>query len=239
MTNVTKVRDYIKEVEIADIETLKSLFPNISQILNRLVKRGEIIRIKRGYYASVPFNPFKIAKYLSSGYVSFYSALYYYGVVSAVPSTIFIATRRISRERIIFDTEFKEVSIGRRFCGYIENDIRVATRAKAIYDSLRRPDLGGGFSRILAAIEEMHLNEDEWREILNYMRKFDRKSFFQRVGYLFSLLPSTPKWVLKELKSKVSKVKVYLLGRSPGKFVKEWNVIDNVGKEVLLSWMRG
>jgi len=239
MTNTTRLLGYMKEVRIADMDTLKTIFPNVSQILNTLIKKGEIVRIKRGYYAYYPFDPFEVSRYLSYGYISFFSALYYYKAVTEIPTTIYIATKNISRSMRIKDVEFKEVALKKRFCGYVDKDsIRIATKAKAIYDSLRKPELSGGFGKVLFAINEMKLNTEEWKEFLNYVKKFERPGFCQRIGYLLSLI-DTPSFILKELKNLSGRSKVYLYGRSSGKLVNEWNVVDNIGKEVLLSWMKG
>ena len=238
MTNVTDLLLYMREVGVADIESLKSVFPNVNVLLTRLVNSGRIARLKRGHYTSIPFDPFKVAKFVSSGYVSFYSALYYYNAVDEVPATITIATRGISRKRVVFDTEFQEVSIGRRFRGYVDGEVRVATRAKAVFDSFKRPDLGGGFSRLLKALFEMKLKKNEWKEFIDYFNRFERPSSFQKMGYLLSL-SNPPKWVIQTFERKAGASKVFLWGRSPGKLIKNWNVIDNIGRGVLLSWMKG
>jgi len=225
---------------VIDLLSLNSLkIPNARQKISYALKTGKLIRIGRGVYAlPEKVDPFLAAKYSSPGYVSFHSALFYYKAVTEVPSTILVATKKLTRTFKVENFEVKEISVGKRFCGYIEKDTRVATRPKAIYDSLRRPDLSGGFSKVLYALWSMQFNGKEWDELLGYMKKFDRPGFFQRMGYLLSLLPA-PGWVLQEIKNRCGDSKVYLYGKSKGKLVSEWNVIDNIGKGVLLSWMKG
>lgn len=238
MTDATDMLLYIQKAGIVDISSLKSVFPNAGVALTRLVKAGKLVRLKRGYYTTTPFDPLEAAKYVSSGYVSFFSALYHYNAVSEVPSSVLIATRNNSRVREVYDTEFREVAIGKRFGGYIDEKIRIATRAKAVYDSFKRPDLSGGFSKLLGAVVELRLKKEEWKELLGYFKKFERPAAFQRMGYLLSLI-NTPEWVIEEFRERAGSAKVFLWGRSGGKLVRDWMVIDNVGKGVLLSWMKG
>ena len=234
------VRMIEKAGGIVTYQELRSL--GISrQLVSYYLRKGELVRISRGVYAVPELRePFLLAKYISPGYVSFYSALYYHKLADAPPSVIILATRGRSGKIEKMGFEFQEIAVGRRFCGYVDEErVRMATRAKTLYDSFRRPDLGGGYPLLLKAVYEARLREEEWEEFLGYIRKFDKPAFWQRVGYMLSLLENVPDFVTDFLRSRVRGY-VYLdRTKKGGKLVKEWKVVDNIGREVLLSWMKG
>ena len=67
-----------------------------SKILERLLKAGAVIRVKRSKWILVgQKDPLSIVEHLTSpspSYVSLYSALYYHGIISQIPSKIYCIT---------------------------------------------------------------------------------------------------------------------------------------------------
>jgi predicted transcriptional regulator of viral defense system len=209
-------------------------------VLSRLVSSGKLVRVVRGLYVLPPVkDPFRLVRYLSSGYIAFYSALYVHKLADVPPTEILIATPGVTRTRVVGEVSFREVKYGERFCGFHDGEHRVSDLPKTIYDCFHRPELGGGFPVILKAVHNSGLDPGGWGEVLAYARRFDTPAFFQRLGYLLSLLPRPPEGVVDACRSRVGGSRVYLSGRGPGVFVREWNVVDNVGRGVLVSWMRG
>ena len=205
---------------------LKSLgIPNIDQKLNYLVKRGTIIRLKKEFYVHKEnFDPFLAAKYISNGYISFYTGLYIYKLVDAPAYTVYVATRDKSATHVIQNVEYKEVKVGRRFGDYVEGKYRVASKPKLIYECFRMPEYSGGYPTLYKALIQLKMKQDEWKKLIEYANQ-ESKSFRQKIGYLLEKA-SAPDWVLDELRPK-NMAKVYLDKQiTGGKYIKSWSIID-------------
>jgi predicted transcriptional regulator of viral defense system len=121
---------------------------SIYVIMNRLVKKGEVIRITRGIYilperygeidaiANLLYRP---------SYLSFESALSRYAVLSQIPYTLTFATLRKSKNFTFPDFEVTYRQIKKElFFGYVslENNLLVATPEKALLDMIYLSSFG-------------------------------------------------------------------------------------------------
>ena len=101
-------RDYFT---IADLEKITNLSRSSLKVsLSRLVKNKVLIRLKRGIYVlkNSLLNIEKIANQLYyPSYLSFESALSYYGILSQVSYTKTFATNNISKRLILGKTEIE------------------------------------------------------------------------------------------------------------------------------------
>ncbi len=112
---------------------------------------------------------------------------------------------------------------------------KIASVEKCIYDSLLHMDKVDA-KAIMKALFYAKLDS----KLLLKISAGEDNAFFQRLGYLLSLLPrpNAERKVLLAFCAKRKKSNTYLQGRSKGKYVKEWMIVDNICKEVLLSWLR-
>jgi predicted transcriptional regulator of viral defense system len=214
-------------------------------VLSKMTKKGWLMRLRKGVYlitepnAQAMKDPFAISTYIFPGYNAFSSALYVHGLSDMVPFEIFVATRNESKKKTVGEYTFRAVALKRRYGGSENKDgIIVSTRAKTIYECIIHPELAGGFPQILKAIHDSKLSEAEWDELLYYATKFETAAFSQRLGYLLDLLPKKNKAIRRMISTCMRKVasKVYLYKRRNGVLVSKWKIIDDVGKEELLSW---
>jgi predicted transcriptional regulator of viral defense system len=109
--------------------------------LNRLVKYGALVRLRRGIYQVALRSPDlpRIANQLVyPSYLSFESALSRYGILSQVPYTLTFATPHRSRRLTLGDTVVEFHQLKRElFFGYILADgLYVAEPEKALLDQL-------------------------------------------------------------------------------------------------------
>lgn len=230
--------DVIKSWKLTDEATLRLIIHNMQ-------KKGWLIRLKRGIYLIgelgkvVISDPFVISTYIFNGYVAFSSALYIHRLTDIIPFDIYVATESKIGIKVIGNYSFKALPLGKRAFGSEKlGNYVVSTVPKTIYDCLHKPLLAGGLPAVLKAIFEARMGRSQWKEFLYYAKRFEKDSFYQRLGYLLSLLPrKTPeiKEIILLCKKRV-KSKTYLLGRKNGVYFKEWKIIDNEGRERLLSW---
>ncbi len=235
------------------IESFKLSDDNtIRVVVSRLCKKKWFKRVKNGlYFVQTPFatgleDEFAYAQNAFNGYLGFSTALYLHKLSDQLPFEITVVTRSKSAVKKDGEYSFRAVSMGKKAFGSQTlcagegggGNYVVSTRAKTLYDCLLHPNLAGGLSIVLKAFFDARLSEKEWREFFWFAQKFEKNAFFQRLGYLLSLLAEKDNGVEKavlECKKKV-KAKAYLQGRKKGVYVKEWMVFDNIGKKKLLGW---
>ncbi len=235
MKIATRLRDYVRKAGICEFAVLDSLNLTSSNslrvTLNRLVKAGEIHNPARGIYVSREADPFWAATALVPGYLSLGTALYLHHLVDEYPFTIYIAsggrkTMRLGEHELAY---FKAKNYG----GLIASPYKMAGVEKAIYDCLLHPDLVG-YPRIAKALYGAKLSAKTFLSLC----KGESCAFFQRLGYVLSLLPSRGREksrILEYCKKRIGG-NAYLQGRGKGNYIPEWKLIDNAGKKAILSW---
>lgn len=221
--------------------------PALIKLLYDLTKKGWLQRLTKGKYLILPLeagaNPafteheFIIASALIKPYyISYWSALHYYGLTEQVSKTIFIATIKRKREITIHGLTFKFITLTKKkFFGFTKRlinnqEINLAEREKGIIDCIDQPRNCGGMSEISKAIENAN-DELNIKKLIAYAKKMKNAAILNRLGYLSEILK-------KPLKIKPSRHYVLLdpLNKNKGGYNKKWMVRENISKEELLSW---
>ncbi len=214
-------------------------------LLSRLQKKGWITRLKRGRYlintpkGAESSDYFTLSLNIFNGYLGFSSALYIYGAMDEMPSTVYVCTVDRTATRIVQKTEIKAVALGDRATGmtYLKNYF-VSSKPKTLYDCFYMPEFAGGYSNILAAVERLGLNEDEWKTFFFYVKRFGNPSFCRKVGFLLELLSikttaAIPPWLLNDLN--VGKQIAKIGKGNEGKFNKKWKIVNYISEEDLMG----
>src|SRR3989344_8320655 len=114
----------------------------------KALKRKQIIKkTGKGFFVLGGVNEFSIGQNINyPSYLSFWSALNYYGFSDQTPRKIFFATTRYTKEI----NNFKFVTLSKkRFFGYERiGELTIAEKEKAIIDSLLFPKYSGGIREI-------------------------------------------------------------------------------------------
>ncbi|GAB6100979.1 type IV toxin-antitoxin system AbiEi family antitoxin domain-containing protein [Thermococcus atlanticus] len=246
----------IRGTDIVSADEIRALFPSLSggmvrKVLSSLSRKGYLTRLKKGLYLvnehpgnpSIK-NPYRIALALFPGYIAFSSSLRLYGLLEYEPFTIFVATPKKSGERTIREYTIKAVALGEKATGMtLKDGIYTSTLAKTFFDCFYKPRYCGGYSEITKALYEA--GKLDWDEFLGYFERFASDSLCQRTGYVLELLKNElgvniPEEVLNYLRGRVKGwTKLVPTFPSRGRSIKEWKVIDNLGKEKILGWAYG
>lgn len=114
-------------------------------------------------------------------YISFWSALNYYGFSDNMPKKIFLATTKYSKEI----NRFKYITISKKkFFGYVSiNGIIIAEKEKAFIDCLMFPKYSGGIKEIKNSLENSKKSINA-RKLINYALKINHKGAIRRLGFL-------------------------------------------------------
>ena len=160
--------------------------------LNRLVNKGVLIRIIRGYYSLPSSNVLSLASNMySPSYISLYSAFEYYGTTTQSPKTIDVINT-ITSKKISLSIESGDFGI--RFIktkplmmfGYKKinqngKEITIAEKEKSIIDGLLFSEyvpLDEIYSCIVSGID--------YKKTIEYAKKTKRQTVLKRLGYLLS-----------------------------------------------------
>jgi len=159
---------------VADLERVLGMERNSLYVtLNRLVKSGVLIRLRKNAYTIFTelVDAEKIANELYFPcYLSFESALSRYGILSQIPYTFTFATAKSSKKMKIgdFEVEFHHLK-NDLFFGYtLEKGKNVARPEKALLDELYL--MSRGKARV--NIEELDLKDIDKKLLEKYAKRF-------------------------------------------------------------------
>jgi len=161
---------------IFDLEKILGLKKNSLYVtLNRLVKSGALIRLKRGVYQP-EFKEPELEKTAGElyypSYLSFESALSRYGILSQIPYALIFATTKKSKKIYLMGTEIEYRQLKKDyFFGYIlNNGVYIAEPEKALLDQLYM--IGRG--KASNDISELSLVNLKKNKFIQYSKKFPK-----------------------------------------------------------------
>lgn len=168
-------------------------------LLEQLTARGLVMMVEKGKYLltglepeRVLGNPFFIGNQLAyPSYISYGSALHFYGLTEQVPHTIFVATTRKKQPLAFHGHRFRFVMVKpEKFFGYQrefigELPVLVADLEKSLIDSLDQPRYAGGMAEVaqalITAIPDLDLDL-----LTDYAVRMNDHSLASRLGYLLA-----------------------------------------------------
>ena len=162
-----------KEIKIFHIRHLylitKIQVHSLRVELMRLVKKGILKRICKGYYAN-PFNPPSIEEIATQiyypSYISLESALSYWGILSQMPRILTMVTIKLPyKMKTGFGIiEYRQIK-KEYFWGFIRKDnYFIAEKEKALADYIY-------FNRNICDFSEFHLEDIKKKKFESYVKK--------------------------------------------------------------------
>ncbi len=173
----------------------------IHNTFHTLKEKGHIIWIKRSRYTTPEIlveSSYAVAtEAVKPSYISYWTALAYYGFTEQQPQVIQLVTsKQQAKPKLLVEvTTLKS----RRFYGYQRvNNYVMAEKEKALVDSLYQSEKCGGLEEVIKCLK------NAWGEInqkifYSYLIRFNSKSLNSRAGYLIETLRlgKPPKKLLK------------------------------------------
>lgn len=207
------------------------------RMIARLKDQGLVDEVEKGKYLLLGLEPERVlsnplfiaSSLLTPAYVSYWSALHFYGFTEQVPLTVFVATTKKKRPVAFRDLRFRFVTIKpRKFFGYRREmlgdlPVVVADEAKAIIDSLDLPHYAGGIAEVAKALHAA-LAEVDVPTLVEYANRMEDKSLGSRLGYLLEALGYPVEGLLRS----ASPVKLDPARPRTGRTASRWQVIVNV-----------
>ncbi len=163
-----------------------SLLLNIDKIktynlVKALKKKNAIEVLSSGIYAFKDVDDFVAGAYLNwPSYVSFLSALNYYGFSDNLPKKITYVSMKYRKNE-----KFEYVCLSKkRFFGYRkEGSMIIAEKEKVFVDSLLFPKYSGGIKEISRLLKE-NLKQLDIDRLIDYALRVESKMVLRRLGFI-------------------------------------------------------
>ena len=211
-------------------------------LLARLQADGLVDQVENGKYLLLGLEPERVLSHplfignqlTIPSYISYWSALHYYGFTPQVPLTTFVATTKKRPPITYQNLRFRFVVIKpHKFFGYRRERVGglpvvVADEAKAIVDSLDLSVYAGGIGLVADALRSALGPASSPAvypaTLVEYANRMENKSLGSRLGYLLEVLG----FEAEELVRSASPVKLDPSRPRTGPIVTRWQVVDNL-----------
>ena len=212
------------------------------RVIARLAADGLADEIENGKYLLLGLEPERVlsnplfigSQLLVPSYISYWSALHYYGWTEQVPRTTFVATTKKKQPIAYRGLRFQFVSIKPHKCfGYRREHLGglpvvVADEAKAIVDSLDLPGNAGSIDDVAralqSALEGSGASRVDAGTLIEYANRMQNKSLNSRLGYLLELFG----YSTDGLAGSDSPIKLDPSRPRVGRTVTRWQVVVNL-----------
>jgi len=228
----------------------------LKELLSDMVKRGLLMRLKKGLYYVIPceedpesFMPdwHLIAEHLVKGtdhYIGYYSALQVHNLITqpSLKEQIVVADQIRPSKIKIKDVEFQFIYHNEKhFFGakkiWIDsfNKVLCSDLEKTFIDCLFKPDYAGGMVEIARAIYSSK-DKIKFDKLLEYAEKFKSQAVIKRLGFLLEILEIETDIISKLNKTKTASY-VLLDTELPksGKMISRWSIQQNLETETIKS----
>ena len=161
----------------------------IHNTLSMLKKKNKAVNIKKNLYtlsSDISENIFMIAvKAVEPAYISFWTACSYYNLTEQQLRAVQLVSTKQYPEMQIDSFLIETITYKpERFYGYITKDnFVIAEKEKLVVDMLFKPERTGGMDETRKCLRNMWRDIEE-KKLLNYLKRFNNRSIYARLGYL-------------------------------------------------------
>lgn len=228
----------------------------IKKLLSDMVKRGLLMRLKRGIYYVIPYEEHPdcyipdwhlLAEPLVEGvdyYIGYYSAMEIHNLITQPSLKEQIVTSKQIKPSILDINRIKFQFVYHKrehFFGYKEiwidsyNKVHCSDLEKTIIDALFKPEYSGGIVEIAKAL---YISKDKlnFKRLLEYAERFKSQAIIKRLGFLLELL-DIGNCITEILREQISSSYSVLDTELPsqGKFISRWRIQQNIDIETIKS----
>ena len=253
----------MKKVSVFTFNGAKSILEGtdsaVWNVIDGLKKKRRLQEIENGKYLLVPAraglegywseDPWLIVPQLiDEYYIGFWTAMKFWDMTEQIPYTVFVATPKRKKNRILKyrKQKFQFVTISKKkFFGYVElkigknNHFNISSKEKTIVDGLTHPEYCGGIVEVTKAMWYMQ-REVDWTEVYQLTKKIGINVVLRRLGYLLTIL-NFEQNLSEKIKKEIVSYPYSFLDPTAAKtniaYSKNFGLILNITKDVLLNWM--
>lgn len=262
-TQSSKILNYFNKIDQKSFnyEEVKKALPNsnynaLKELLSDMVKRGLLMRLKKGLYYIIPYEQDSesfmpdwhlLAAILTKGtqhYIGYYSAMQIHNLVTqpslneqiVVNQQLRPSTLTIKQIKFQFIYHNKFHFFGSKKI-WIDSYTKVqcSDLEKTFIDCLFKPDYAGGIVEIAKAIY-MSKEKIKYEQLFDYAIQFNSQAVFKRLGFLLEILEINSK-IIEKLQEIKTNSYVILDTELPkqGKRISRWSIQQNLELETIQS----
>ena len=224
---------------IAEVEQLTGNSNTAYSLMNRLMKKGLMKKVRKNIYSVV--NPvtgqivatrYQIACAITdNAYISHHSAFEYYGLENHVFYEIYVSSESKFNTFEYDNMTYKYVA-SRIQEGIVEakntTGVRITDLERTVIDSIRDFNKIGGLEELLNCLEGIHFLDE--KKVLRYLEIYNTQGLYQRVGYLLQHYQKEMQLsndFIDSCKEKIGKSRRYLLNEESQKNIynSEWKLM--------------
>lgn len=240
---------------VAEAAKLLHIPPGVaSDLVVNLATKKKLIRIEKGRYILLPPEAWDSGSYSEDGiliasqlvspyYLSYWTAISYYGWTEQPSRTLFVATTKKKTMIALSGMTIQFVSLKElRFFGFapawVNNQkVMIASKEKAIIDGLDQPRYCGEITEIVKGLWNGR-KELDWDKVLQYGVRMNNGAILKRLGFLLQTLEIGKPSYLAKIKSLLTTGFAHLdPGGAPnGRYNRAWRIQVNVRPENLTEW---
>lgn len=232
-----------------------------ADLVDKMITRGLVTRIKNGLYQLVPFELGRESIYIGDSliimselianithsndqyFISHGSAMEFHQMVTQPQFKVYATVPRFIKNREIYGTEYRFITVkSQHFFGLKKEwltkvrSIYVSDIERTILDGLRQPDYCGGITEVAKAmwIKKSEINPTK---LIDYAIKLDSGAVYRRLGFLCSLYQICSEESLRPLKERLTASYQLLDPTFPkeGPHKSSWKIQLNISEEELLT----
>ena len=228
----------------------------LKELLSDMVKRGLLMRLKKGLYHVIPYEKEPesfmpdwhiMAQSLTKGtahYIGYYSALQIHNLITQPSLKEQIVTAKQLRPAIltIKDVDFQFIHHNKRhFFGSTKiwidsfNKVLCSDLEKTFIDCLFKPDYAGGIVEIARALY-MARDKIKFKRLFKYADKFQSQAVIKRLGFILETLAIETE-IIERLQKRKTSSYVLLDTELPksGKMISRWRIQQNLESATIKS----
>lgn len=236
MKNYEKVL-HLGVFELKDICKLTGNINTAKSLIRNLLLNGYIKRIKHNLYAvcdvafrnTIPSQYEIASKIKKDAYISYHSALEYYGVKNQVFYQVYVATEKRFPDFEFEGITYKYINSKYNFGIMQERSVRVTDKERTVIDCIDRPELAGGNEELFVCLELMiGLDEDK---MLQYLKQYNSPRLYAKVGFMLELLNEhfgLSEKMIEECRKNIHQGTCYFdseTRKQKSKYISKWNLI--------------
>ncbi|MFZ3077608.1 MAG: type IV toxin-antitoxin system AbiEi family antitoxin [Candidatus Aenigmatarchaeota archaeon] len=180
--HIKKVRDFFRNTPVADLKSVKMMVGGrdyAHQIINNLLKKGEIKRITKGYY-SIHDDPVLAAYCFKPCYIGLEEAMSFHGIWEQETSVILVTTKKVrTGMRKVFGANvlIRNISpkyfFGFDYSRYGDFVFPISDVEKTFIDMIYFREIGKGFDKNV--LKEFRKRIDR-KKLNSYLKKYPEKT---------------------------------------------------------------
>jgi predicted transcriptional regulator of viral defense system len=191
-------------VDVSDIRTLAGPGSATRNVVQQLIRKGWLSRVRRGRYILLPAehgpdnlgenNVLALATAaVTPSYAGWWSAASFHGFTTQTPLTAFIAVTRKMSDRELEGSAVRFVQLsnskffGAQLYSVYGRQVPISSPVKTLIDCLDRPALVGGVAEVIR-VADRALASVPGNEAVETAIRFGSKSVMQRLGAISDLV---------------------------------------------------